>query len=626
MFYKNYWKSWCWYISFSVICALLIVLFSECLATSSLRCVSYAVASPKEVIFIAVIFVLVFFAIDCIVGKKFFAIAPLALGAFVLAGVSSQKMAYRGEPFYPWEFAFVRQVTDLIPVLVHGRLGEAFLIVFASLITLLSTIWVMWYRCKGERLTGSVRILLGGCSSLAVVFWLYCVSPSGSTRLYTSTGIMNMSWDQTLNYSKNGFLLAFGFNFSSAIIEVPKVDIQNVLATLEKDHVVDPGFQPATDVVVVMNESFWDPQKLPLVQFSIDPMPTVRKLQKGEILSPTYGGGTANVEFEALTGFSNAFLPKGSLPYQQYIRGNTPTIAWELRAKGYRTIAMHPYHPWFWNRDFVYKRFGFEQFLSLDQLPANKTRGLFYSDTALSEAILAKLQESTQAAFIFAVTMQNHGPYSAGRYEDLQVDIRPDGALDTIERESLKTYAQGIHDGDDALKSLVEGLAKRKRPALVIFFGDHLPMLGLNYELFKKGGFIKVGVLDSDHAELVKMRSTPLVVWSNYLDVSSEQGLISPAFIPNLIDNLIGLHSRFYGDFLGRVIQRYKVIERDLIKLPSGEAKTMKEIHDSEILEAYRSIQYDVLFGGGASALTLYPGLPIICCQRLGLENQPNGQ
>ena len=89
---------------------------------------------------------------------------------------------------------------------------------------------------------------------------------------------------------------------------------------------------------------------------------------------------TANIEFEALTGFSNAFLPYGSIPYQQYVRRKLPSLATFFNDEGYVTQALHPFGPWFWNRGAVYEAFGFDSFLSEEQLPPLKKRGLLASD------------------------------------------------------------------------------------------------------------------------------------------------------------------------------------------------------------------------------------------------------
>jgi phosphoglycerol transferase MdoB-like AlkP superfamily enzyme len=101
----------------------------------------------------------------------------------------------------------------------------------------------------------------------------------------------------------------------------------------------------------------------------------MRRAQSGNVFSPEFGGMTANVEFEALSGFSNAFLPYGSIPYQQYVRGQVPSLPSFLKNQGYETVAMHPFEGWFWNRNDVYKSFGFDNFLSMENLPqARKAR------------------------------------------------------------------------------------------------------------------------------------------------------------------------------------------------------------------------------------------------------------
>ena len=116
-------------------------------------------------------------------------------------------------------------------------------------------------------------------------------------------------------------------------------------------------FLPAEkpDIIMVMSESFWDVTSLPNTRITPDPIPFMRANRSGSVFSPEFGGMTANVEFEALTGFSNAFLPAGSIPYQQYIRRPLPSLATFLRSEGYETKAIHPFAGWFWNRSVVYK-------------------------------------------------------------------------------------------------------------------------------------------------------------------------------------------------------------------------------------------------------------------------------
>ena len=136
------------------------------------------------------------------------------------------------------------------------------------------------------------------------------------------------------------------------------------------------------NVIFVMSEAFWDPTLLTNVTFSEDPVPTIHRLQKesstGYLLSPQFGGGTSNVEFEVLTGNSMSFLPGGSIPYQQYISKPIPSLASYFADQGYKSMGIHSYEGWFWDRNKVYKELGFESFKSSEHFVNPGNEGLFY--------------------------------------------------------------------------------------------------------------------------------------------------------------------------------------------------------------------------------------------------------
>ncbi|TIT57607.1 MAG: hypothetical protein E5W60_23715, partial [Mesorhizobium sp.] len=141
-------------------------------------------------------------------------------------------------------------------------------------------------------------------------------------------------WDQKENYASNGFALAFALNVPMAHVSAPSGYSDKAIAAIERPQVTASVPDEKPDIIVVMSESFWDPTKLPGVTITPDPIPNVRALRSGYMFSPEFGGMTANIEFEALTGFSNAFLPAGSIPYQQYVRTPTPSLATFLKSEG----------------------------------------------------------------------------------------------------------------------------------------------------------------------------------------------------------------------------------------------------------------------------------------------------
>ncbi|XYQ85146.1 LTA synthase family protein [Pseudomonas syringae] len=595
------------YLSVSLILSLTIVFLAQIFATSYNATIVFSMTSTKEWLVTSLPITLIFILVDCLTGKKYISIGPIACLIIILAAISGQKYGYRSEPLYPWDFLFINQTLDLLPVLIKERPNVLSTLVITAILSTASIGALVYHLSKGLKLPPQFRIKAGIVSVLLLSLSLYSLSPFGTLRLYKATGIMNMAWDQPQNYQKNGFLLAFSFNLNSALVKKPKTDIGAALSALSAAGEPPALSETKPDIVIVMNESFWDPTKLPGTTFSPDPMPTVRAFQKGEIFSPVYGGGTANVEFEALTGFSNAFLPTGSLPYQQYVEKDTPSIVWALKAFGYRSVAMHPYHRWFWNRENVYSKFGFDKFVSLEQLPEHKTRGLFFSDEALSEEILKELKQKDQPTILFAITMQNHGPYEKSRYPENTIRVDSTFELGTLKEESLQTYAHGIRDGDNGLKLLISELSKRERPTLLIFFGDHLPMMGQNFEVFKDTGFVQNSPNDFTIPEMMRIRTTPLVIWSNTQTEYKNQGIISPSFIPNIIDNAVGLQNKFYGLFLGAVRKEYSVVDQKILGHASGQREKDWRGKSIELIDSYQAIQYDLMFGKESSLKTLFP-------------------
>ncbi len=161
-----------------------------------------------------------------------------------------------------------------------------------------------------------------------------------------------------------------------------------------KSSLKNPQSNPKPNIVLIMCESFWDPTVLNGVHFSEDIMKNFNKYKKGEIVSPAIGGGTSNVEFEALTGLSTYFLGPGVLAYNVYFRRDTPGIVSVLKDNGYNTIAIHPYMAEMYNRDKVYKFLGFDEFISLEGFNSDTDlKGPYVSDDRLMDKVLEILSK-----------------------------------------------------------------------------------------------------------------------------------------------------------------------------------------------------------------------------------------
>ncbi|MCF3641929.1 LTA synthase family protein [Rhizobium sp. TRM95111] len=545
----------------------------------------------------AVVF-LVFLALDALIGRQHKAMLVLA-PLLVLAGfISQQKQVFLTDPLYPTDLLFGRQIMELMPVIVKDRPWTALAVFAAALAAAIGlvAVWVFAWRNfrplrRSERLS---RLVL--CVPLLAAFFSI-MDYNNFSEARDRMKIFPIMWDQAENYRHNGFLLAFMINLPMANVQAPSGYMVDAIDRIGSDILpAGTSHRSKPDVIVVMSESLWDPTRLAPVTLSPDPMPVIRENRSGAIFSPEFGGLTANVEFEALTGFSNAFLPTGSIPYQQYVRNPIPSLATFFRGEGYTARAIHPFKGWFWNRSAVYKAFGFETFRDVDGLPAMSMRGNFPSDESLTKEIIRQADMLDDPFFFFAVTLQGHGPYEAGRYPREAIAV--EGLADPRDRQTLATYAHGVKEADDSLKLLMDWARQRDRETIVVVFGDHLPPLNTVYS---SSGFMP-GITASRRgtpAQMKKEHETPLVIWSNKSGVLEDVGTISPAFLPYYVLSQAGYEHPYYTGFLGRVHDRYDVVDRYMLIDRNNRAKAdwSRQKQVDGLIRDYRFLQHDMMFG-----------------------------
>ncbi len=552
------------------------------------------------------LFALVLIALDAVLGRAHQALLIIGPAVLAMAFISHEKTLYLGDPLYPADFLYARQIVDLLPLLARDRpwTMAAVVIGLIAAIGLLVMALLLWRR-RRTRLSWHGRILRLAVALPALIFFASIMDYSTFSWARDRLQIVPMMWDQKQNYSHNGFAAAFILNVPMADVAKPKGyskrTIQNIVPAAAE---AIPADSP--DIIIVMNESFWDATRLPNTKITPDPIPTVRANRSGYMFSPEFGGTTANIEFETLTGFSNAFLPYGSIPYQQYMRRPIPSLASFLGSQGYVTRALHPYAKWFWNRSVTYKDLGFDDFMSEDKLPPLATRGPLVSDKAFFNEIMREADQQKQPFFFFAVTLQSHGPYEPFRYTDPTIDVETSAG--DAAKQSILSYAEGTADGDRALASLMDWAKHRKRHTILVMFGDHLPPLGPAYVAT---GFLKDNVAPrSGPLDKMKMdHETPLVIWSNRSGPLRNVGTISPSLIPFYVLQLGGITHPYYTGFLSQVRDHYPVVYRQMLVSANGQAvdnwSQQKDV--DPIIRDFRYLQYDQMFGKDYGSPAFFP-------------------
>jgi phosphoglycerol transferase MdoB-like AlkP superfamily enzyme len=600
---------WVRYGTIIILAALALTILTEAILRGSVaEALRFALSPSRPGLTTIGLTTLILVATDAMMRRglqSILVISPLLLG---LGWVGHEKINYLGAPPYPTDLLFVRQIAELMPLMVAERPRAAIMIAVAAL-TSLALMGMLWrWSTRLTPMSWQGRVARVAISVPLLAYFATHMDYASHSPLRNSLKIAPMMWDQKANYAHNGLVLAFAFNLPMANVAAPAGYSQQSMAKLRAEETLyTPARRP--DIIMVMSESFWDPTRIPGTTFSTDPIAATRGLQSGQIFSPEFGGMTANVEFEALTGFSNAILPYGSIPYQQYVRGEMPSLASFLSQEGYNTLAIHPFQSWFWNRGNVYQAFGFQRFLSEESMGPMGKRGQLVSDAALMERVMAEADASAEPAFIFTVTLQNHGPYEADRYPESRLEVETQAG--EASRKAFLTFAEGMMDSDKGLQDLVEWASKRDRETIIVFFGDHLPPLGNHWVT---SGFMERTVSNrfGKPADLTRERETPLVIWSNRNGRIKDIGTIGPQFLPLYTLQAARISHPYYTGFLGRLHERWHVIDRHLLMDAKGQPRT-GWTHDSWVdptLRDLRLIQYDMMFGDRHVAPKFFPKAP----------------
>lgn len=351
----------------------------------------------------------------------------------------------------------------------------------------------------------------------------------------------------------------------------------------------DANNKDLPNIIVIMDEAFSDLSVVGDLETNEDYMPFMHKMQQGADHTITgyaqvsvCGGNTANSEFEFLTGNTMSFLPSGSIPYQQYITKDTPSLASYLASLGYETYAQHPYYASGWNREKVYPLIGFEHLNFIDDY-ANKTYVRKYvSDDADMQHIIDTYEnkEDGKPAFIFNVTMQNHGGYTDA-FSDLSEDVH----ATNYNSEVLDRYLSLIRLTDQSLEKLVDYFSNVDEKTVIVFFGDHQPSDAVAAQI--QDSMLLPGESVPDE-QLRKRYLVPYLVWANYdIDGATQQNT-SLNYLSAEVLKAAGVPTDAYQNFLLDLQKSYPVM--------SAAGRTDASDADENMLNTYKKLQYYNLF------------------------------
>nr|WP_242596609.1 LTA synthase family protein [Enterococcus plantarum] len=530
-----------------------------------------------------------------------------ALGSFlyaitigILGFANYQKMFYRSEPIYPddlkmiTEFGLLKEMIGTVPFLFIILVAAVGLFFFGRAIyksRLLSK------KMQIIRITGFVVTLL-----LLVYVSNFNSQNNLLRKAYDRTALW-IPYSQKMNYYNTGFMGGFLYNLKVEAMDKPdnysKKTIEEITTkytdTIQESNADTQEEQP--NIIFVMSESFSDPQNLTGVTVNKDPLEDYYDIAKttysGKMLSQNYGGGTANIEFEALTSFSmELFNPQMTTPYTMLIPKMTeiPSIVSLLKGQDYQATAIHPYNTTMYKRKDVYKTFGFDRFISEDTMTykEKKQKNPYISDESAYKEVLDLLKDENEPQFVHLVTMQTHMPYS-DKYPTTEYSSQSLGNKTAIDR-----YMQDVAYSSEALKQFTTDLKDVKRRTLVVFWGDHLPS-------------IYSDKIKADNDE-VRMHETEFLMYDNQEKLSGRNThdvLISPFYFASTLFEQSNIQMTGFYQLLSELEKQIPAFEKGFYYKDKLWSKTLSlNKTQQDLYNDYRLIQYDIVSGENYSLNT----------------------
>lgn len=514
------------------------------------------------------------------------AAARILLEIAMVFGITNHYvMKFRSTPFVPWDIFSVRTATS---VAENYDFTPDMRMVIVTLIFIAAMSLVRFLK-KAPKIKLQVRL---GTLLVSVLVTCLFVNTLQKEDFQTKHYLYPFLFTPAYMTEVNGMAVTFAMNLAYVVVDKPQgysaKDVQKTLESYEKTEDTKQNTQDLPNIIVIMDEAFSDLAVIGDLQTNEDYMPFMHKMQQGQKNTITgyaqvsvCGGNTANSEFEFLTGDTMAFLPSGSIAYQQYVKQDTPSLASYLKGLGYATYAQHPYYASGWDRERVYPLLGFEHMDFIDDYTNVSYVRKYISDASDMQHIIETYEkkEAGKPAFIFNVTMQNHGGYT-DVYPNFENDIQAQ-----YNSDALNQYLSLIRKTDAALEDLVSYFSKADEKTVIVFFGDHQPSDAVANQIEMASG---VDPSDMNSEQQKKRYQVPYLVWANYdIGEASDQNT-SLNYLSAQALKAAGVPTSAYQNYLLELCNTYPVL--------SAAGSTENVGADKDALLTYRKLQYYNLF------------------------------
>lgn len=525
----------------------------------------------------------------------------------ILVGLGNyQKMLYRPEPVYPSDILMLSDL-DFLFFSVEKIVQITIIVVVIVFIFSIFLLSKSSYIKKANLINKISLRIVTFIVSLIVFLPIISFNKPGNIVKSSFEKYANVSWisfNQVKNYERNGVIAGFLYNLSGQAINEPKDyskeriqeladKYKNVAESINSNRV---GTLEDVNLVYIMNESLSDPNSFQGLSVTPDPIVNHKLIAKdnwsGNSLSQGFGGGTANIEFEALTGISfEPLLPNISSAYTQLTSrmSRVPSVITYLNNELSHTFtktAIHPFQSSMYRRPEVYSEMGFDEIIFEEEMDFNEKleSSLYISDWSAYQQVLQQISKTDTKDFIHLVTMQGHGPYHVGYFGNLQ-NFVVEGKVSQMD---MLNYVSSLQYSDEALLNYVSEVNKQDEKIITVYWGDHLPS-AYSYDVTRQN-------------DEVKKYQTPLIIHSNFSKESKDLGTISPIFFMNKVLEMADAKVTPYYALLQKISEKIPAFEKGLY-LDSdynhiGRIRgSIKDEEALKMLKEYDLIVYDIFHG-----------------------------
>lgn len=518
---------------------------------------------------------------------------------YIFAVANAFVVQFREQPIMPMD---LKSIWTAMSVAGDFHYEPTINMILMGLLMVLCNLWV-WkvdFQLPGWKLRLTYCIVSAG--------WIYyCFYGMLAGDFFERADIPNLNFFRfNSTYQTDGYMACTMKSLRFLHVEEPEgysvEKVKNVASGVRKKN--KGANELPENIIVIMNESFADLSVLGDFQASEPVLPYLKEMEsytnQGNLYTSVYGGGTANSEFEFLTGNSVAYIPVGTVAFQMYVEEGDSSLVTLLKENGYRTVAYHPYRKDNYNRPSVYDIYGFDEYYGRGDIKFKKLRE-YASDQSDYQGLIHLYENKVpgEKLFLYNVTMQNHAGYD---YEDYDSTI----FLTDYPGEFPETeqYLSLMHESDQALQEFIEYFSQVEEKTVILLFGDHQPTLEDEFYQYVMGAETAENSFDHFQRKFI----TPYVLWSNYeLDAEAKEN-ISTNYLGSYLLDAIGVELPIYNRYLLELQEKIPAVNVNGFLDDQGRMHWIGDAGGEyeELLAGYHMFEYNNLFDGSGRLEEVY--------------------